>query len=68
MYAYKYDSDFYYAGQQELTNYLPLSGGTVTGGLTVEGTITGNLAGNADTATNPTNDPNGSPIAGTYLP
>lgn len=51
--------------QQELTNYLPLSGGTVTGGLTVEGTITGNLAGNADTATN---DANGNPIASTYLP
>ena len=32
-------------------NYLPLSGGTVTGGLTVEGTITGNLAGNAALAT-----------------
>lgn len=52
-------------------NYLPLSGGTVTGGLTVEGTITGNLAGNADTATNATNatnDANGNPIASTYLP
>ena len=54
--------------QGELTNYLPLSGGTVSGNLTVEGTITGNLAGNADTATNATNDANGSPIAGTYLP
>ena len=54
--------------QGELTNYLPLAGGTVTGGLTVEGTITGNLEGNADTATNATNDANGSPIAGTYLP
>ena len=41
--------------QGELANYLPLSGGTVTGGLTVEGNITGNLVGNADTATNATN-------------
>ena len=49
-------------------NYLPLSGGTVTGGLTVEGTITGNLDGNAGTATNATNDANGNPIASTYLP
>ena len=60
--------------QGELANYLPLSGGTVTGGLTVEGNITGNLVGNADTATsstnatNATNDANGNPIAGTYLP
>lgn len=54
--------------QEELVNYLPLSGGTVTGGLTVEGGITGNLAGNADTATNATNDANGNPIASTYLP
>lgn len=57
--------------QGELANYLPLSGGTVTGGLTVEGTITGNLAGNADTATNAanaTNDADGNPIAETYLP
>ena len=57
--------------QGELTNYLPLRGGTLTGGLTVEGTITGNLAGNADTATNATNatnDANGNPIASTYLP
>ena len=57
--------------QGELTNYLPLSGGTVTGGLTVKGTITGNLEGNADTATNATNatnDANGNPIASTYLP
>lgn len=54
--------------QGELANYLPLSGGTVTGGLTVEGNITGNLVGNADTATNATNDANGDPIASTYLP
>ena len=32
--------------QQELTNYLPLSGGTVSGDLTVTGDITGNLTGN----------------------
>lgn len=31
--------------QYLFNNYLPLSGGTITGGLTVEGTITGNLAG-----------------------
>lgn len=54
--------------QGELTNYLPLSGGTVTGGLTVEGTITGNLDGNAGTATIAYYDANGIPIAGTYLP
>ena len=54
--------------QAELQDYLPLSGGTVTGGLTVEGTITGNLDGNAGTATNATNDANGNPIASTYLP
>ena len=54
--------------QAELQDYLPLSGGTVTGGLTVEGGITGNLNGNANTATNATNDANGNPIAGTYLP
>lgn len=51
--------------QGELANYLPLSGGTVTGGLTVEGNITGNLVGNATSATN---DADGNPIAGTYLP
>ena len=55
-------------------DYLPLSGGTltgdvdITGDLSVSGAITGNLAGNADTATNATNDANGSPIASTYLP
>ena len=60
--------------QGELANYLPLSGGTVTGGLTVEGNITGNLVGNADTATNATNavnatnDANGNNIAVTYQP
>lgn len=54
--------------QGELANYLPLSGGTVTGGLTVEENITGNLVGNADTATNAANDANGNPIASTYLP
>lgn len=32
--------------QQELTNYLPLSGGTVTGGLTVTGTLDGTASGN----------------------
>ena len=31
--------------QGELANYLPLSGGTVTGGLTVEGGIAGDLTG-----------------------
>lgn len=48
--------------QGELANYLPLSGGTVAGGLTVEGGITGNLSGNA------TNDGNGNNIVNTYLP
>ena len=48
--------------QEEVANYLPLSGGTVTGGLTVEGGITGNLSGNA------TNDGNGNNIVNTYLP
>lgn len=31
-------------------DYLPLSGGTVTGNLTVSGTLTASLTGNADTA------------------
>ena len=35
-----------------LASYLPLSGGTVTGNLAVNGTITGTLNGNATTATN----------------
>lgn len=48
--------------------YLPLAGGTVTGNLSVSGSITGNVTGNASTATNATNDANGNPIANTYLP
>lgn len=48
--------------------YLPLAGGTVTGNLSVSGSITGNVTGNASTATNATNDANGNPIASTYLP
>ena len=53
---------------------LALSGGSIkgdvdiTGDLSVSGTITGDLVGNADTATNATNDANGNPIASTYLP
>ena len=58
--------------QAELQDYLPLSGGNITGDLSVTGTITGNVTGNvtgnADTATNATNDANGNPIASTYLP
>ena len=49
---------------------LPLSGGTITGDLTVNGTITGNvtgaLTGNADTATKATQDANGNVITDTY--
>ena len=61
--------------QGELTNYLPLTGGTVTGSVEVTGgvtaDITGNVTGNADTATNATNatnDSNGNQIDTTYLP
>ena len=63
--------------QGELANYLPLSGGSVTGDiditgdLSVTGAITGNVTGNADTATNATNatnDGNGNNIANTYQP
>ena len=54
--------------QSELLNYLPLGGGTISGNLSVSGTITGDLTGNADTATNATNDGNGNNIANTYLP
>lgn len=43
------------AAKTELANYLPLTGGTVSGGLTVNGTITGTLNGNASTATTATN-------------
>ena len=43
------------ATKTELAKYLPLTGGTVTGGLTVSGTITGTLNGNASTATTATN-------------
>ena len=39
------------ATKTELAKYLPLAGGTVSGGLTVNGTITGTLNGNASTAT-----------------
>ena len=53
-------------------NYLPLSGGTITGDLDVTGNITGNVTGNvtgnADTATNATNDSNGDKIDTTYMP
>lgn len=63
------------AVQGELTNYLPLSGGTltgdvdITGDLFVEGAITGNVTGNVTgAATSATNDGNGNNIASTYLP
>ena len=56
-------------------NYLPLSGGTltgdvdITGDLSVSGAITGNVTGNVTgTATSATNDGNGNNIASTYLP
>ncbi len=51
-----------------LQNYLPLTGGSITGNLSVSGTITGDVTGNADTATNATNDGNGDEISTTYLP
>ena len=44
-----------FATKTELAKYLPLTGGTVSGGLTVSGTITGTLNGNASTATTATN-------------
>ena len=47
--------------------YLPKSGGTMTGNLTVP-TITGHLVGTADNATKATQDKNGKDIADTYLP
>lgn len=43
------------ADSSALSSYLPLAGGTVTGNLTVNGIITGNLSGNAATATTATN-------------
>ena len=48
--------------------FLPLTGGTVTGSVEVTGGITANVTGNADTATNATNDSNGNQIDTTYLP
>lgn len=39
------------ADKTELNNYLPLTGGTVSGNLVVEGSITAAIEGNADTAT-----------------
>lgn len=54
--------------QAELEDYLALTGGAITGNLSVSGTITGDLVGNADTATNATNDGNGNEISTTYLP
>ena len=61
--------------QRELTNYLPLSGGSITGDvditgdLSVSGEITGNVTGNVTgAATSATNDGNGNNIASTYLP
>lgn len=46
------------ADNSALDSYLPLSGGTVTGNLAVNGTITGTLNGNASTATTATNATN----------
>ena len=46
-------------------NYLPLTGGEITGDLTVDGGIFGDLTG---TAQNATNDGDGNNIASTYLP
>lgn len=54
---------FTYATQEYVgDNYLSLTGGAITGNLSVGGTITGDLVGNA------TNDGNGNEIATTYLP
>lgn len=54
---------FTYATQEYVgDNYLSLAGGAITGNLSVGGTITGDLVGNA------TNDGNGNEIATTYLP
>ena len=47
--------------RQRFNNYLPLTGGTVTG------LIVGNIKGNADTATKATQDGYGNVITGTYL-
>jgi hypothetical protein len=48
--------------EAEVANYLPLSGGTLTGNLTVP-TVTGNLTGTADKATS---DASGNVITTTY--
>ena len=42
------------ADASALANYVPVAGGTITGALTVNGGITGNLNGNATTATSAT--------------
>ncbi|WP_419548550.1 hypothetical protein [Parasutterella sp.] len=56
-----------YATKAELTNYLSLAGGTVTGALSVGGGITASLNGNASSATKATQDSAGQQINSTYI-